>query len=180
LAPLEAADPYGATKAAGGLLLRSRARELRLPCWYLRFASLYGPDDDPGKLLPGAVAAALARRPFEMTAGEQVREWLHVHDAVAALLAASAANPGTDGAVLNAGTGEGVALASLVLEVYSLAGADPWLVRTGARPYRPGEPHRLVMDVRRAQALLGWRARIGLEEGLRSVVEAERKGGRNG
>jgi nucleoside-diphosphate-sugar epimerase len=177
--PLEAADPYGATKAAGGLLLRARARELSLPCWYLRLASLYGPGDDPAKLLPGAIAAAAAHRPFEMTAGEQVREWLHVDDAVAALLAALGRDPGPGGEILNAGTGEGVALVELVRRAFAVAGADPALVRAGVRPYRPGDPHHLVMDPRRAERRLGWRATTSLDAGLAPLV-AGATGGRNG
>lgn len=173
-APLEAADPYGATKAAGGLLLRARARELKLPCWYLRFASLYGPGDDVAKFLPGAMDAALDRRPFDMTGGEQVREWLHVDDATAALLSAVAKDPGASGAVVNVGTGEGIPLVELVRLVYRLAGADPAMARPGVRPYRPGDPHRLVMDAGRASALLGWRARTTLEAGLAGAL-ARRK-----
>lgn len=173
-AQTEPPEAYGATKAAGGLLQRTRARELGLRAWYLRFASMYGPGDDAAKLLPAAVNAALAGAPFEMTAGEQVREWLHVSDAVAAVLAAAAADPCEAVTTLNVGTGEGWSLRDLVREVFTLAGADPALVRLGARPYH-GEVHRLVMDVRRAgPALGGWRPRVGLRAGLEALVQAAR------
>jgi len=169
--PIEAADPYGATKAAGGLLQRARARELRLPAWYLRLASMYGPGDDPAKLLPSAIQAAVARQPFEMSEGEQVREWLHVGDAVRALLAAIATAPPESVTTVNVGTGEGVRLRDLVSRVFQLAGAHASLVRAGARPYRNGETHRLVMDVSRATAALGgWRPRITLHDGLEALV----------
>lgn len=168
--PAEASDPYGATKAAGGLLLRARAAELGLPWWYLRLASLYGPGDDAQKLLPGALQAARAHRPFEMSGGEQVREWLHVDDAVATLLAAAAAPP-QGGELVNVGTGEGVALREVVRRAFELAGADPDLVRLGARPYRRGEVHRLVMTAERARARFPGRpAPVALDEGLAALV----------
>lgn len=170
-APTEARDPYGATKAAGGLLLRARAAELGLPCWYLRLASMYGPGDDPQKLLPGVLAAARAHRPFELTPGEQIREWLHVDDAVAALLAAAAAPPAAGVEVVNVGTGEGLALRDVVRRAYELAGADPGLLRLGARPYRPGEVHRLVMTAERARARWPGRpATRPLEAGLAALL----------
>lgn len=173
-APTEPPEAYGATKAAGGLLQRTRARELGLPGWYLRFASMYGPADDAAKLLPAAVNAAVAGAPFAMTGGEQVREWLHVSDAVAAVLAAAATDPLEPVTTLNVGTGEGWSLRDLVGEVFALAGADPALVRLGARPYQ-GEVHRLVMDVSRAgPALGGWRPRIALRAGLEALVRAAR------
>lgn len=177
--PTEPADPYGATKAAGGLLLRTHARALGLPAWYLRLASLYGPGDDPAKLLPAAVRAAVARGPFEMTGGAQAREWLHVEDATRALLAAAAGDPPEPAALVNVGTGAGVALADLVRLVFEAAGADPALVRAGARPYRAGEVHHLVMDCARARsALPGWRAGTELRCGLEELVRRERADGR--
>ncbi len=171
--PTEPPEPYGATKAAGGLLQRTRARELGLRTWYLRLASMYGPDDDSAKFLPAAIHAAVTGTPFEMTGGDQVREWLHVEDGVAALLAAAAADPPEPATTLNVGTGEGISLRELVGEVFAVARADPSLVRAGARPYR-GEVHRLVMDVSRASAALGgWRPRIELHAALEALVREE-------
>lgn len=167
----ETADAYGATKAAGGLAARAAARQSALPWWYLRFASLYGEGDDAAKLLPGGLAAAREGRVFETSPGAQEREWLHVDDAVAALLLAATKKPPTHGALVNIGTGEGVTLAALVTRVFELAGASAELVRLGARGYRPGEVHRLVMAPGRARELLGWTPRVSLEEGLKRLVE---------
>jgi nucleoside-diphosphate-sugar epimerase len=168
--PAEPAEPYGATKSAGGLLLRSRARALGVPLLYLRIASMYGPGDDPAKLVPAAVCAAVTRAPFEMTPGEQVREWLHVDDAVRALLAAVAL-PAPAAGLVNVGTGEGRRAREVVALVFEAAGADPALVRVGALAYRRGDVHRIVMDCTRARAVLpGWTPRIPLRDGLAALV----------
>jgi dTDP-6-deoxy-L-talose 4-dehydrogenase (NAD+) len=167
LAPL---DPYGASKVAGREALAAAAARLGLGGWYLRLASLYGPDDDAEKLLPSAVAAALAGRNFPMTPGAQLREWLHVEDAVAALLAAAARPPPPGLTALDVGTGQGVALVQLVRQVYRLAGADEGLVQAGARPYRAGEVMRLVGDPAAASAALDWAPKVSLEEGLLRLV----------
>lgn len=169
-APLEGADGYGATKAAAGVVLRARARACGVALRYLRLASLYGPGDDPEKLLPGALRAARAARAYEMTPGEQEREWLHLDDAAEAVVRA-VERPGDGVEVLNVGTGEGVRLLDLVRDAYRAAGADPGLVRPGTRPYRAGEVHRLVMDVSRAAgALGGWAPRIALASGLAALA----------
>jgi len=170
--PTEPADPYGATKGAGGLLLRARCRSLGLPCWYLRLAGLYGPGDDPEKLLPAAIRCARARVPFEMTGGEQVRELLHADDAIEAFVAAVSRPAPPDGLVVNVGTGEGLSIAELARRVFRAAGADEGLVRVGTRSYRPGEAHRIVMNVERSADRLGWRARTPLDEGLAAAVAA--------
>lgn len=175
-APLETADGYGATKAAGGVVLRARARARGVPLRWLRLASMYGPGDDPGKLVPGALRAARAGSPYEMTAGEQVREWLHRDDAVDAVV--RAAELGGEGVeVVNVGTGEGLRLLEVVREAFRAAGADPARVLAGARPYREGEVHRLVMDVSRAGAALGgWAPRVALADGLAALAAAEETG----
>lgn len=170
----ETAHAYGATKAAGGLAARAAAREAGLAWWYLRFASLYGGGDDAAKLLPGAVEAARRGIAFETSPGEQVREWLHIDDAVSALLQACATRPPNGGALLNIGTGRGITLAALVTHVFELAGAPRSLVKLGARPYRSGEVHRLVMDSDRAADVLGWTAKTGLDDGLRRWVRNSR------
>ena len=179
--PTEPVDPYGATKAAGGVLQRARARQIGLPAWYLRFASMYGPGDDPEKLVPRLVQRATAGEPYEFTPGEQVREWLHVDDGARALLAAATAKPPDTVTTLNIGTGEGQRIVDVVRLVYSLAGAAEPLVRAGAKPYRGREVHRLVMDVSRAeQALGGWRASIAPREGLAALVREVRTAKKGG
>ena len=168
---LESNDAYGATKAAGGIMLRTLARELALPLWYLRLASLYGPGDDPEKFLPAALNSACKGRPFEMTSGEQVREWLHLDDAVSALLKAVEQDAPKEGGLVNIGIGEGVKLKDLVLKLYQLAKADPQLIKFGARPYGVNEAHYLVMEVTLGKERLSWQAQVELDQGLAALIE---------
>jgi dTDP-6-deoxy-L-talose 4-dehydrogenase (NAD+) len=176
-APLESGDGLGAARASGGIVLRAVARQRGLPCWYLRLATLMGEGDGgDGGLLPAVLGAAAAGRAFETTGGEQVREWLHVDDAAEAVLRAAArAPPGGGIAVVNVGTGQGVALRDVVRRAFEVAGARATLVRVGGRPYRRGEVHRLVMDVERARALLGFTARRPLEDGLAGIAAEARR-----
>ena len=44
---LECSEPYGASKAAGGLLMRAWSRNNEFPLWYLRLATCYGPNNKP-------------------------------------------------------------------------------------------------------------------------------------
>lgn len=170
---LDARDAYGATKAAGGILLRALARERGLPVWYLRLASLYGPGDDPAKLLPGAIVAARSRAAFEMTNGEQIREWLHAADAVEAILSALSRDPPRNSGAINIGTGEAVETRELIGRVFRWFDAPRELVRLGARPYRGGETHYLVMSADSARTALGFGARRRLEDFLGDVAHAE-------
>lgn len=167
--PIESADAYGATKAAGGIVLRAWAREQGHPLWYLRLASLYGANDDPAKVIPSVLASLRTGATLPMSRGEQVREWMHVDDAAAAIVRAVETPPsGVES--LNIGTGEGVSLRDLALRLSRLA-HDRGSLQFGARDYRSGEVHHLVMDVSRARERLGWESARGLDDGLRELAE---------
>jgi nucleoside-diphosphate-sugar epimerase len=101
-----------------------------------------------------------------MTDGAQRRDFLHVTDAGRAL--AALADSSLTGAV-NIASGEGLVLADLARRIASLTGGVE-LLRMGALPQRENEPPCLVADVSRLRQELGWRPRIGLEDGLRDTV----------
>ncbi len=168
-APIECAEPYGATKAAGGVIARAWARASSLELWYLRLASLYGQGDDPAKLLPSCARALASGARVALSPGAQVREWLHVDDAARAVLDAAERSPGGP-RVVNVGTGEGLSLRQVTERLATLGGCDPGLLDFGALGYRLHEPHHLVMDVGLAAELLGWSARVNLDEGLQPIL----------
>jgi dolichol-phosphate mannosyltransferase len=165
-------DPYGVAKLAGGLLARVIARQHGLESAHLRLFSVYGPGEDPRRLVPTVVANLLAGRPVALTPGEQVRDFVYVDDVAAALVDA-ALRPGIDGLTVNVGTGVQTSVRDLCLKVAALTGGRE-LLRFGAVPYRADERFTWRAATERAAAELGWRARTPLDEGLRLTVAAQR------
>jgi nucleoside-diphosphate-sugar epimerase len=111
------------------------------------------------------VLACLRGEAFPATAGEQVRDYLHVADAASALWAAAAS--GLVGPV-NVCSGEGVTLRS-VLEAVEAASGSRGTIRYGELPYGAGE----WMWMRGTNARLldtGWRPRFSLEAGIAETV----------
>jgi polyisoprenyl-phosphate glycosyltransferase len=159
-------DPYGVSKLAGGLMARTIARAAGPESVHLRLFSVYGPGEDADRLVPRVLQAVTARRPIDLTPGQQARDFIYVDDVVEAV-ALAAATPGIDGAVLNVGTGVETTVRILAETACAIAGGDPALLRFGAEPYRRGERFRWVADPRRAETVLGFRARTPLPEGLR-------------
>jgi len=167
-------DPYGVAKLAGGLLARVIARPLGLQTVHARLFSVYGPGEDPQRLVASVVAALLQHRPIDLSPGEQVRDFVYVDDVAAALLDA-ALRPGLDDLVVNLGTGLQTSVRELCLLAAELTGADPRLLRFGARPYRPGERFAWRAATTRAD-WLGFRSATSLREGLtRTIAHAPRE-----
>jgi nucleoside-diphosphate-sugar epimerase len=171
--PPDGPDPistYGAAKAAAWAFARMLYRTEAAPVVGVRPFQVYGPGQPADSLLAGALAAARAAQDFPMTGGEQVRDWVHVDDVVAGLLAAALADA-VEGQIFELGTGLGHSLLEVVERVFALAesAARP---RPGSLPYRPGEVMHLVADPRPAAARLGWLARTSLDEGLARMVRS--------
>jgi len=96
--------------------------------------------------------------------GLPTRDYVHVHDVVAALLAASG-----HAGVFNIATGVETDVAALYAELQRAAGTE---LEPQLAPLREGELERSCMDPSYARESFGWRARVELREGLHSTYEA--------
>ena len=103
-----------------------------------------------------------------MTPGEQERDFIYVDDVVEGMLAAAEA-PGIEGQSLDLGTGRVSAVREVVERIWTMTRARGRML-LGALPYRVGEVMHLSADADRTARLTGWRARVGLEEGLRRTI----------
>lgn len=162
------ANAYAVSKAAGWLASQWYARMHHLPVAGVRPFQAYGPGEVPARLIPSVIACALRGRDVLATEGRQVRDFVFVDDVVAGMLQASERREAI-GQVFNLGTGVGTPVRAAIERV--LAAAERAVpVRLGAKPYRPNEIWHLVADTQRSRDVLGWTARVPLEEGLRKTV----------
>jgi UDP-glucose 4-epimerase len=167
-APRRPLSPYGVSKLAGEEYLAAYNRLYGTSHAALRYGNVYGPRQDPhGEA--GVVAIFLGRlaageRPRIFGDGSKTRDYVYAGDVARATLAAA----GTRG-VLNVGTG----IETSVLELFELcrlvAASELEAEHAAARL---GELQRSVLDVSRAEQELGWRAEVGLEDGLRRTWES--------
>jgi UDP-glucose 4-epimerase len=101
--------------------------------------------------------------------GAQLRDYVHVDDVVAALMA-MATSPAADGRAYNVASGTGISMIDLAKEVIAIAGAGriehvEWPAL--ARQIETGD---FIADVSRIREELGWQPRIPLREGLEKTV----------
>lgn len=165
-APLAPRGFFGATKAAGSLLLVAAAQERGLRSAVLRAFQVYGPGDHAGRLVPTVLRAAHDGTVLPLTAPGSRRDWVFVDDVVDACVRAAGADDLAPGAVLNIGTGRQTANEELVAAAERATGRR---IRTdvGAHPGRSWDTGSWVSDPSRARALLGWAPTVALEDGLR-------------
>lgn len=159
---------YGAAKAAGWLITQAFARRTGLEVVALRPFTMYGPMEPPGRLVPSVVRQALAGRPIDLTPGDQVRDFVYVEDVADAFIAAVTATAAVGG-TFNVCSGTAVTVREIVQRVLRCTGSES-NARFGALSYRPTELAILSGDTTRAEEVLGWRARVSLDEGLARTI----------
>jgi len=164
LAPVTA---YGAAKAAATTLVLQAARG-GLPAAVLRPFSIYGPWEPATRLVPSAIRAALGGTALPLTTDAWVRDFVFVDDVVEACLVAADA-PSAAGEIVNVGTGRQTSNHEVVAEVERLTGRRI-AVERGAYAAHGSDTLHWVADTRKAERVLGWRARSDLTAGLTQTI----------
>ena len=161
---LEPNSAYAVTKAAGTLYCSHIARSTGAHVLTLRLYSVYGPFEEPTRLLPQLLTRSLSDTLPPLVGPDVARDYIYVDDVSDAFVAAATqAKPARS--VYNIGSGIQTPLRTVVDIVRRLRRmrAEPeW----GSMPGRIWDTTTWVADNRTARAELGWQPRHTLEEGI--------------
>ena len=139
----------------------------------LRLQHMYGAGDDPSKFTTHVLQACLRNDPeLMLTAGEQLRDFIHVDDVVSAydvVLAQSDSLPAQE--PIEVGSGNAPSIREFVETVHRLTGSTTQL-SFGAIPYRANEAMLCRANTARLQSL-GWRPTFDLASGLQETIRKE-------
>jgi nucleoside-diphosphate-sugar epimerase len=150
--PLIPETVYGGCKHALQIMLSCFSKETGLSSAWGRIFHVYGPHENPERLVASVIRSLLLGKEARCTHGEQIRDFLHVAKAAAAfveLLESTVEGP------VNIASGHPVALKDLILEIGKRIG-NPNLIRLGAIGSRQGEPLMLCADITRLRDEVRW------------------------
>jgi dTDP-glucose 4,6-dehydratase len=168
--PLLPRSPYAATKAGADRLAYSYHVTYDLPIVIARPFNNYGPRQHPEKVIPRFIVQALCDEVLTIHGdGSASRDWLYVDDdaeAIEALIEADLDE--VVGEVVNIATGVDISIEEIADGVLELLGKPESLKERV--PDRPGQVHRHIGSIEKAERLLGWRARTSFEDGLAQTV----------
>jgi dTDP-glucose 4,6-dehydratase len=169
-------SPYSASKAASDHLVRAWHHTYGLPVVTTNCSNNYGPFHFPEKLIPLMIVNALAGKLLPVYGdGQQVRDWLYVHDHASAIRAVLAG--GRVGETYNVGGWNEKTNLEIVHTICALldemqpdpAGSYRRLITHVAD--RPGHDRRYAIDARKIERELGWRPAETFESGIRKTVQ---------
>ena len=174
--PVGATGPYGMAKRLLHEACETYGRQYDLPCAVLVPANLYGPEDhfeeEKSHVIPAIIRRYVEAKDAGLESvsnwgtGSPTREFLHVADAAEAI--AIAAEKDVKCIPINLGTGIETSIADLTDLIATTVGYEGEVAWDTSKP--DGQPKR-YLDVSRAKELLGFEAKISLEDGIRETVE---------
>ena len=162
---------YGWSKLTGEFLAKVAAEHYDLRVTVIRPFSGYGEDQDLSYPIP-AIAARIARRedPVEVWGtGRQGRDFVHIDDVLDCIFFAM--ERVTDGTAINIGRGELLSFIDIIHTMCDIEGYSPEIKQLLDKPVGVFSRYSKMDMVHE----MGWRATISVREGMRRVLEAQKK-----
>jgi UDP-glucose 4-epimerase len=163
-------SPYGFHKRMAELMSQSYASTFGTNIKVIRFFSVYGPGLQ--KQLLWDTCSRLAKNPTRLAlhgSGQELRDWLHVDDAVTLL--ERAGNVKTDSAfsVINGGTGKGTSVVEVIEMLCKAWGSNVSI--SFSSEVRTGDPKTLVANTERLNKTIGLVPARDLYQGISDYVK---------
>ena len=166
--PLDPSSPYSASKAGADLLALACHRTYGQEVIVTRCSNNYGPYQFPEKLIPLMIIKAIRNEPLPVYGdGLNVRDWIHVEDHCAAIVAVLF--EGKAGSVYNFGGGSEMTNIDLVKLILQKLGKPDSLLSFVTD--RLGHDRRYAIDSSFAEHELTWKPRHNFGEGLLKTID---------
>jgi UDP-glucuronate decarboxylase len=162
---------YAASKLALFIMLEQMGRLANMQVAWVRLFYQFGPFEDERRLVPSVIRALLTGDTAKVTAGDQVRDFLHVEDVAEAIVAVAKSR--LSGAV-NVGSGDPTMVKDVVLSIAAMLNR-PDLIALGARSTESSDPMFVCADNRKLTDGTGWIPKYDLQRGLHGTIEWWRK-----
>jgi dTDP-L-rhamnose 4-epimerase len=146
----------------------------KVPTVALRFFNAYGPYQALSNPYTGVLAIFASRLlndrpPLVFEDGEQLRDFVSVHDVARACSLALSAGQSADGQVVNVGSGQSISVNEVASRLGAILGKDLAPEVTGK--FRVGDIRHCFADVTRAQEVLGYAPQVSMQDGMTELAQ---------
>ena len=162
-------SPYSLSKTYAEDLIRTYSGMYSKNYTILRIFNFYGKNMPESFFIPQMINTLQRGESFEMTLGEQARDFLHVDDIVQGLILAGT-NTKAHNDTLNVCSAEATTLSALAKEIGKVLEAED-RIKLGAIPYRSSEVWEMLGDNSKIKENLGFKPSISLSEGIASIIK---------
>ncbi|GCE25329.1 dTDP-glucose 4,6-dehydratase [Dictyobacter alpinus] len=161
---------YDESKRLGETLVMEYYRQYQTNVRIVRIFNTYGPNSaiEDGRMIPNFITQALKNEPITIYGdGNKTRSITYVSDLVDGLIRAMF-SPNTTGEVFNLGSSEEHTVLEYAQMIIRLCNSSSEILFETSRV---DDPERRRANATKAQTILGWQRKVGMEEGLRETIE---------
>ena len=160
---------YGRAKLLSSRYMIELFKKKKFPSTILRLYLVYGPRQDINRFLPITIRGCLKNRKFPCSKGDQLRDFVHVDDAVEAMIKALT-NKKARGQIINIGSGKPRKIKNVIEKVKKISkGGYP---QYGTFKVRKFEIPELYPNIAKAKKKINWRPKIEFEKGLKRTINS--------
>ncbi|MEO6846575.1 MAG: dTDP-glucose 4,6-dehydratase [Chthoniobacterales bacterium] len=165
--PIDPSSPYSASKASADMLALAAHKTYGQEVLVTRCSNNYGTYQFPEKLIPLMITNALQDKPLPVYGdGKNVRDWIHVEDHCAAIVAVLL--DGKPGNVYNIGADQEMANIDLVERILEILGKPKSLIQYVTD--RLGHDRRYAIDSAKMRRELNWKPLKSFDAALRETI----------
>ena len=164
-------SPYALGKLASTHYLQQCFRNNLLNTVILRPFLVFGERQNKNRFLPYLIENCIKNNKFDVSPGEQIRDYLYIKDFNKALIKALD-TPKAYGEVINIASGIPISIKDVILSVKNIIGkGDP---KFGGKGYRKGESMELYANIKKAKRILDWEPEVDFKKALTKVIDWHR------
>jgi len=163
------ASPYSLSKVMAEQLIKTYSEIHQKPFTILRIFNFYGSGMPESFFLSELLATLKANRCFEMTGGEQIRDFIFIDDLIDAVIEINLSLQ-SNGETINICNGEGTKLKEIASEIMEQMGKIN-LLKIGALPYRPNEVWKMFGNREKLNKIIKHTSTTSLINGIKKLVK---------
>lgn len=162
------ASPYALSKYCAEVAIQTFSEIYDKNYSILRLFNFFGKKLPMHFFLSQLIASLKSHKDFDMTEGEQLRDFLYIDDVIKALLLVK--DKKSNQQVFNVCSGRGQSIKDIALTLKSVLKSKS-KINFGALPYRDNEVWNMVGDNTKIKDALGWEAYYSFDEGIRKFLK---------
>lgn len=159
---------YGKAKFLATRYLLELYKKERFPVTILRLYLVYGPNQDPNRLISSVINSCLQKKRFPCSSGNQFRDFLYVDDLIKAIISCFG-NSHSIGKVINIGQGKPRKVKDIITHICRKIGTG--IPEYGKIKLRKDELKILYPDIKVSKKILKWKSKISFNKGIDLTIK---------
>lgn len=165
-------SPYSASKISAEALIHAYKKVYGVDFVIIRFSNVYGMYDDSDRVIPLWIRQALKNEDLVVYGGNKVLDFTYIDDAINGVMKIIERFDNIKAETFNIAYGKGVKLTYVANKIRELLGSESKII---IKENRLGEVWKFQADISKAEKLLDYEPKVGIDEGLVKTAEWYKK-----